>query len=588
MKRHALSFAFGSLLPICAFAQSVPKAQETIDVRVRSVDVVVTDAKGNRISGLAKDDLQLFENGKPREITNFSEMKRGAQGATFTEPPPRRILMLFDVNTLTLSAKRQAVDAARKFLITNLRPTDLASVYLAASTLTRVSPWSGDAATISAALDRVNAEAASPLAADREAAERQIRATIADAVMIAESRKSGTHSPIGGGGDVDPSTPPVPGQGTGTGTGGTGNSRGNSRPPERAFDDVLAHARQFAQLERRDVDHEISMMNAVLGAFGDGEGKRALIVAGGGLPTRPGAAIFAYLDSVREDAQRGSFGAGMQGGAGNSALLESSKFEATGLIRTFGESAARRGITIYALDSELGGFSGSNIGRGERSNSGADFAGLGSRVDGYQMLANLTGGSALLGGSAERSMVEIAKDLDSYYSIGYRTDEDLVAPNLSVKSKSGYRVRAMLANVPKSRDNEMQEVVAASAVAPLETPNDLGITVTAEPAPPAEDGRRVVTLKVMIPVKNLKLERDGDSVTGGFNVYVSMSDGAGDTSEPTKQTHQIKWPADALPGLVEKSVTYKLNVTMDPGRTRISVGVMDQRSEQRGFQKLAL
>jgi hypothetical protein len=184
-------------------------------------------------------------------------------------------------------------------------------------------------------------------------------------------------------------------------------------------------------------------------------------------------------------------------------------------------------------------------------------------------------------------MTEIAKDLDSYYSVAYRTAGDAGAlPQIDVKSKSGYRVRATLAALPASRDSEMLDRTAANNIE--KQPNNLGITLAADPAVAGENGRRTVAVRIMVPVKKLKLVKEGEFVTGGFNVYVSTADAQGNSSEVTKQTHQIRWPAEALPSLMEKSITYKVNVVMEPNRSQISIGVMDQRSEERGFDRLGV
>src|SRR5207247_6062324 len=53
----------------------LPKLTETIDVKVINVDVVVSDKKGNAITGLTKDDFELFENGQPKVISNFYEVE---------------------------------------------------------------------------------------------------------------------------------------------------------------------------------------------------------------------------------------------------------------------------------------------------------------------------------------------------------------------------------------------------------------------------------------------------------------------------------------------------------------------------------
>ncbi|HEX8154352.1 MAG TPA: hypothetical protein VF698_14555, partial [Thermoanaerobaculia bacterium] len=56
-------------------AEDNQKLMEVIDVRVINVDVVVTDRKGNPITGLTKDDFEILENGVPKVITNFYEVE---------------------------------------------------------------------------------------------------------------------------------------------------------------------------------------------------------------------------------------------------------------------------------------------------------------------------------------------------------------------------------------------------------------------------------------------------------------------------------------------------------------------------------
>jgi VWFA-related protein len=43
-----------------------------VDVNLRQVDLIVTDAKGNHVSDLQPTDFQLIEDGKPQKIANFS------------------------------------------------------------------------------------------------------------------------------------------------------------------------------------------------------------------------------------------------------------------------------------------------------------------------------------------------------------------------------------------------------------------------------------------------------------------------------------------------------------------------------------
>src|SRR5581483_7649777 len=63
-----------------------------VDVNLRQVDLVVTDAKGNHVSDLQAADFQLLEDGEPRQITNLSWVEvtpppSGARLAALNEKP---------------------------------------------------------------------------------------------------------------------------------------------------------------------------------------------------------------------------------------------------------------------------------------------------------------------------------------------------------------------------------------------------------------------------------------------------------------------------------------------------------------------
>ena len=76
-----------------AAAQDPGAFVDMVNVSVVNVDVYVTDKKGNPVTGLTKDDFQLFENGKPVEITNFYAVKDGkatAQPSDLARRRPRR------------------------------------------------------------------------------------------------------------------------------------------------------------------------------------------------------------------------------------------------------------------------------------------------------------------------------------------------------------------------------------------------------------------------------------------------------------------------------------------------------------------
>jgi VWFA-related protein len=539
-------FTAALLLPAAlAFAQE-PRISETIVVPITNVDVVVSDSKGNHISGLTKNDLVLFENGIQREITNFSEIRKdGVDEAKGVYPlVNRRMLLVFDVNTLPFASKNQMVAAARKFVAENVGPSDRIAVVTASNTLTKLTDWTNDIAAINKGLDIVGTTAGSS-AEQREVSERRIRQKIDES--------------------MDPSS-----HATWT------------------FTDLMTDARAFAQSELRNAVQSVSVMNAAMAVFGPTTAKKVLVMAGGGLPMRPGGDMFEYLETLKQRAIAGELGKKMRDGANAAApMSDATQFDASPQMRVLARKAVQSGVTIYALDPDLSRSSTLAVERQIAADNGAEFSSVATRASGYQYLAGMTGGIAILGMKAPEALAKVATDLNSYYSIGYRSavtgDEP---PKLEVKTRNGDHVRFTMAGREGSRDSVIEAKVVANQ---METPssNDLGIAILADP--PRLDGvSKKVRVKVFIPVKNLKLVREGDEVTGGINVFVSMGSPDGTSSEVQKKTHQLRFPAADMSQYINESLTYAVEVSMEPGRNQVSIGVMDQRSEKTGFGRISI
>jgi VWFA-related protein len=90
-----LTLAFSSLFAGTAFAQTLPPPESeapatTLKATTRNVllDVVVTDKQDKPVSGLRKEDFQVFEDGKPQTVTFFEPAFAGTPGAASTAPAP--------------------------------------------------------------------------------------------------------------------------------------------------------------------------------------------------------------------------------------------------------------------------------------------------------------------------------------------------------------------------------------------------------------------------------------------------------------------------------------------------------------------
>ncbi len=118
---RALSIALavsGSLAGNAASPQAArpqePPATFPAQVEQVTVDVVVTDRKGEPVTGLKKEDLEVYENGVPQAIVSFDAIEVAATPAAQAAPRPR-------VSSNTHQERRRP---GRTFLRTEVREGD--------------------------------------------------------------------------------------------------------------------------------------------------------------------------------------------------------------------------------------------------------------------------------------------------------------------------------------------------------------------------------------------------------------------------------------------------------------------------------
>src|SRR3954453_9089951 len=100
---------FGPLPPLTAH----------VDVNVVNVDVTVTDRSGKPIMNLTRDDFDVFEDGKPMKVSNFSMIEKtvrsvtttpsSQQAATSPSAVNRKLMILVDNNYLQKQERDRAL-----------------------------------------------------------------------------------------------------------------------------------------------------------------------------------------------------------------------------------------------------------------------------------------------------------------------------------------------------------------------------------------------------------------------------------------------------------------------------------------------
>jgi hypothetical protein len=345
-------------------------------------------------------------------------------------------------------------------------------------------------------------------------------------------------------------------------------------------------ARHYAEESLQRTRATTALLSNVVNQLAPIQEKKALILVGEGLDARPGWELFQMLETLRSG---GRPSPGIEiilrtANPGDSPLREAGRYSAAAVFSSLATTAYRGGVPIYAINPGTNEDIAEAMERhGSPPDRSQEFAKFVSKFLGYDLVATYSGGAAYVGQRADLALSAIAADLGGYYSIGFRASKPpRDAGSIRVRTRRGHHIRASLATAaPVEVADAVTTAVTAHHVLEPET-NDLEIELeTDEPVTVGE--KQKVKLHVLIPVRNLDLAEQGSEITGGFDVYLSISDGKAYFSPVNKQTHAVRLPLVDDDG---RTMKYTIEVTLERGASLISVGVVDHRSKKTGYGRI--
>jgi Ca-activated chloride channel family protein len=120
-----------TVIALCILSASVFGQDEVVRVESELVNlnVVVTDRQGRRISGLTREEFEVFEDGSRQEITHFTAEER-----------PLKLVMVFDIS-VSMEAVLPTVKQEALALLSNLRVDDEVLIVTFASEVNKLSGW---------------------------------------------------------------------------------------------------------------------------------------------------------------------------------------------------------------------------------------------------------------------------------------------------------------------------------------------------------------------------------------------------------------------------------------------------------------
>lgn len=538
---------FLPLLLVAFSAAAQEKLVESIEVHVVNVDVVVTDRAGNPVTGLKRDDFEIYENGKPQAITNFYEVRPDDVAAPRTKvagettvtteptaaPPPearaRHIVVFIDDYSVEPHTRLQLLASLAKFVEKEMRDGDEGTVISWSHSTRVLVPFTTNKSALLAAIQKI--EPRSSIQARSEDA--HVREICMDAT---KARK----------------------------------------PSERAqlMNDcsmlISTRADEIWALER-DL---LEAMRLTMAALGGIEGKKAMIVAGAHLPEKPGLQLFQFFNDL------------FHGGRGMSPYLSASHRSQTLPIIDVAREANANGVTLYTIDTNdtRNGASAENREPVSPEDSFMEFT---DTKAAYDNLAKITGGISIANTTnLDLAFDTVARDLTSWYSLGYRPSDETSTGDrkLKVKAKNpAYRVRTRETYAFKSHDEQISDRVLANiAHDNIKSQWEIGLRTGS----PSKDGRNyLVPIEVTVPPTVTLLPATENKLAGGFDVYIVVGNDDGKTSNITKRLQPITIPAAVEKAVRAQPLMFNATLMMRPGKNTISIAVVDEISNTTGFAR---
>ena len=496
---------------------------EVIDVRVVNVEVVVTDAQGNRVTGLGRDDFRVSVDGAERPIDFWSEVRDGE-----TQSSERRTLDPAEADALESAAHSTSYLLFIDDSFVHARDRNLVLEKLA-NDLEGLSPR-----------DRVAVVAFDGRELTLLSAWTSSTRVVGGALRDARARPSG------------------------------GNRRDRDRRlnqanhPGTAGSELSGLQHRYARLLGNEVERSVMAAVASLRTFSSPPGRRVMLLLAGAWPLSP--AEFAA-----------------PGGAMPEALEEAYANGVLGYEELYGpliDTANLLGYTLYPVD--VAGIAGridpeTPIGLRPQAGDQSFFGPEGNLHAGMRFLAEKTGGRAVVNDERELALAGVAADTRSYYWLGLRLDRaaddarhdirvEVLRPGLVARAREGF--------VDPSRETEMT-LMSESALL-FGTPAS-ALAAQLRFDPPERAGRGLIKLRVGIgfPLDEVALATDGDRRTADLALRVVAMDDEGARTEPRLESVHIELERAPEPGEIH---WHAVELTLERRWHRIVAGVFDPAS----------
>ena len=585
-----------------------PSFEAAVEVNVVNVDVRVTDAGGQPLKGLKKNDFELLEDGKRVEISNFTAFENGASAELPSAATPGEemkaatgaddawsLIVYVDNFDLHPANRNRALQQLRQTLSRLLTPGDRVMLVSYDLGLKIQLPFTADAAAIDQTLAKMEGLAVHAIDADnrRRQAYREILTIQAAAVS-------------------DPQPRPCPLR-------------------------IAQPAHDFAQARRDEVLRTLGALKLMVNSLSGVPGRKAVLHVSDGLPATPGDEVFQFLAELcgggsgtggigrpqtvaPEPSEPGDpgyrprpreFGAltldpnavydarllgpGAYQAASQAPIDAASYSVAKDLQGLVAHANAQR-VTLYTLQAsgaDRPDASEAGLGAGDRLEQfpSIERAARTSAQNSLYALASGTGGRAILNvNDFNPGLFRMRDDFASYYSLGFvpahKEGGGEHRLEVRVKRRGAQLLYPQSYRLKTAAERAVDRTLAALFYGIEDNPLKIELRVGEQT--PGPNGTFAVPVHLQIPLAKVAV-LSGDGVyEGSLRVLVAARNADGLLPAVRQITVPIQIPHQQVLTALGQFYVYTLTIQLPPGEQRVAVGVRDEVSANTSYLSRAV
>ena len=524
---------------------------ETIDVRVVNIEVVVTDKKGNRVTGLGIDDFELRVDGEEVPIGYFTEVREGraaevgdgevggAPGLEQGEALRTNYLIFVDDYFSITRDRNRVLDAIAEDLGELSDGDRVAMVGFDGKRIDMLTSWTRDPAKLQSAFAEARGRKAHGLQHIT-----QLRTADEDRLDRRRLRL---------------------------------NSLAFSGVEEGLLPDESYPERDLAARIDKQIERGVLAAVSAMRSFGTPEGRKVLLLLTGGWPQ------YTLQYVLNDDLDPRNF-------RDRDTNLQGENFDA--LVDT----ANLLGYTIYPVD--VPGFNRAITNGAETIVARSDDPSAGSLGpqfsnpresfgspreekihDGLIRLARDTGGEPMLNAMRDRSLSEVVEDTRTFYWLGFspqrKDDDERHDIDIRIRDRKDLVVRARDGYVDLSRSTEVTMIVEGSLLFG-DPPSDIPLDLRFGRPKRGGRGKMRIPLEVGMPMNQVTLLPTNGRYVNELEIRITVMDANGNRSETKIDKIAINGGAPPRPGQL---YWYETDILIRKREHRIVVAVYDPLSQ---------